>query len=192
MPPDSDIVHRRDGIDVTSPPRTVVDAAAFVSPEDLESMIEQGIDRRMFIVTTLSRVARQMPSSGSSGRASLERVLGSRDAWRKPVRSDYELRLERAMRRRGFPPLTREHPIDIGGGVIIHPDLGLPGDNFFVEVDHLSWHGGRHEGAYDRRRDTKVRLTGAHVERVTDVAIDHRLDETVEDLWRLWQRLRAA
>jgi hypothetical protein len=45
--------------------------------------------------------------------------------------------------------------------------------------------------AYDRRRDTKVRLAGCHVERVTDVAIDNHLDETVNDLWVLWQRLRG-
>ncbi len=107
------------------------------------------------------------------------------------MRSDYELRLERAMRRRGFPHLTREHPVEIGGGAVIHPDLGLPADGFYVEVDHSSWHGGRVEGAYDRWRDTKVRLTGAHVERVSDLAIDRHLAETVDDLWTLWQRLRG-
>ena len=96
------------------------------------------------------------------------------------------------MRARGFPPLVREHPIEIASGHVIHPDLGLPSDGFFVEVDHLTWHGGRRESAYDRWRDTQVRLAGACVERVSDVAIDERLAETVEDLWLRWQQARRG
>lgn len=190
--PDSDIVRRRDGISLTSPPRTLFDAAGRVSPEALESMIEQGIDRRMFTIPTLWSVCRRMNRSARAGGTEFAAVLDARSTWRKPSRSDYELRLERALRARGFPELTREHAITIAAGVVVHPDLGLPDDGFFVEVDHLSWHGGRIESAYDRRRDVKVRLAGFHVERVTDIAIDHHLAETVEDLWALWQRHRGA
>ena len=96
------------------------------------------------------------------------------------------------MRARGFPPLTRQHRLSLAPGMIIHPDLSIPEHGFFVEVDHLTWHGGRLEGAYDRRRDLKVRAaTGFHVERVTDIAIDHHLAETVEDLWTVWQRAQT-
>ena len=187
-----DVVRRRDGIALTAPPRTVFDAAAVVSPEDLESMIEQGIDRQMFIVATLVATARRLARPGRAGSTEFRRVLASRPAWWRPVRSDYELRLERALRRRGFPPLVREHRLDLGDGVVVHPDLGIPDDRFYVEVDHLTWHGGRAESAYDRRRDMKMRLAGCHVERVTDVAIDGHLDEVVDDLWVLWQHLRGG
>ena len=61
------------------------------------------------------------------------------------MRSDYELRLERAMRRRGFPGLARSTRVTLGDGSVVHPDLGIPEDGFFVEVDHLTWHGGRGE-----------------------------------------------
>jgi hypothetical protein len=189
--PEDDVVRRRDGIALTSPPRTVFDAAAIVSAGAVESMIEQGLDRGMFVLPTLVALAHRLARSGRDGSARFRSVLASREAWWNPVRSDYELRLERAMRRRGFPVLAREHAVTLGDGSVVHPDLGIPEDGFFVEVDHLTWHGGRHESAYDRRRDTKVRLAGCHVERVTDVAIDHHLDETVNDLWELWQRLRG-
>ena len=82
--------------------------------------------------------------------------------------------------------------MDLGDGVVVHPDLGVPADRFYVEVDHLTWHGGRAENAYDRRRDIKMRLAGCHVERVTDIAIDGHLDEVVDDLWVLWQHLRGG
>ena len=167
------------------------DAAAMVSAGAVESMIEQGIDRGMFVLPTLVGVARRLARSGRDGSARFRMVIASREAWWNPVRSDYELRLERAMRRRGFPALAREHTVTLGDGSVVHPDLGIPEDGFFVEVDHLTWHGGRRESAYDRQRDTKVRLAGCHVERVTDLAIDNHLDETVNDLWVLWQRLRG-
>jgi very-short-patch-repair endonuclease len=60
---------------------------------------------------------------------------------------------------------------------------------FFIEVDHLSWHGGRHETAYDRDRDLRVRASGYDVERVTDAAIDGDLEATVDRLWQRVQRI---
>jgi hypothetical protein len=167
----------------------VFDAAAWLAADDLESVIEQGIARGNFTVPTLWAHARRLRRRGRPGSARFIDVLARRETWRRPVDSDYELRLERAMRARGFPPLTRQHRLAIAPGMIIHPDLGIPADGFFVEVDHLSWHGGRLEGAYDRRRDLKVRAaTGFCVERVTDIAIDNHLAETIEDLWAVWQQ----
>jgi hypothetical protein len=188
-----DIVPRRDGIVVTSPPRTAFDAAAWLSPGALESLIEQGIKRGHFTIPTLWAHARRLCHQGRKGSGRFATVLAAREPWRRPASSDHELRLERAMRRRGFPPLTREHPLEIAPGRVIHPDLGVPEHGFFVEVDHLSWHGGRFETAYDRWRDLKVRArTGFHVERVTDIALDQFLEETVEDLWALWQSILGA
>ena len=158
----------------------------------LESMIEQGLDRHMFIAPTLWGVARELGRNARPGSRLFGSVLGARSAWTRPARSDYELRLERAMRQRGFPPLVRECPVRLPNGSVVHPDLGLPDDGFFVEVDHFTWHGGRLDTTYDGWRDRKVRITGLHVERVTDLAIDRELDETVDDLWALWQRHRAA
>ena len=187
--PGTDIVRRRDGIVVTSPPRSAFDAAAWLATDDLESLIEQGIHRPYFTIPTLWGVAGRLCRRGRPGSSRFVSVLTSRPAWRRPVESDHELRLERAMRDRGFPPLTRGHRLVLTTGEVIHPDLGLPEDGFFVEVDHLSWHGFRRETAYDRRRDLKVRAAGYHVERVTDLALDSDLEATIEDLWTIWQAL---
>jgi hypothetical protein len=50
-------------------------------------------------------------------------------------------------------------------------------------------HGGRHESAYDRGRNLRVRANGYDVERVSDVAIDYDLEATVEHLWEVLQRI---
>jgi hypothetical protein len=188
--PDSHIVRRADGIAVTSPPRTAVDAAAVLDREDLESLIENGIDRGYFTLATVQHVAAAASGRGRSGRARLTTVLAERQPSQRPVRSDYELRLERAMRGRGFPPLVREHRLVLTSGEVIHPDLGIPDDGFFVEVDHSTWHGRRRRSSYDQGRDLRVRADGFAVERVSDVAIDEGLIGTVENLWRVWQSHR--
>ena len=176
---------------VTSPPRTAFDAAAWLGTDDLESLIEQGIARSNFTVPTLWAHARRLCRQGRPGSASFVEVLSRREVWRRPVDSDYELRLERAMRAAGFLRSRASIPCGSHRESAVHPDLGIPDDGFFIEVDHLSWHGGRLETAYDRRRDLQLRAsTGFHVERVTDVAIDHHLDETVDDLLAVWRRVR--
>jgi len=189
--PETDVVRRADGIAVTAPPRTAVDAAAVLNDDDLESLIEHGIDQGYFVVSTLERTGRAACCRGRAGSARFARVLSARPASRRAARSDHELRLERAMRRRGFPPLVREHRLVLHDGEVIHPDLGLPEHGFFVEVDHLTWHGRRATSANDRRRDLKARASGYHIERVSDVALDDDLRGTVNNLWIEWQRLIA-
>jgi very-short-patch-repair endonuclease len=188
--PRRDIVHRRDGIELTSPPRTTFDAAASLPPDDLESLIEDGLHRPYYTIPTLWAHGHRLCRKGRPGSTNFASVLRARPAWQLPVESDHELRLERAMRKRGFPPLVRRHRLQLPTGEVIHPDLGIPKRRFYVEVDHLTWHGGRIETAYDRRRDLRVRRHGYHVERVTDLALEHDLDATVDDLWVIWQQLQ--
>jgi hypothetical protein len=156
-----DIVHRPDGSRVTSPPRTAFDAAGLLDADCLESLIEQCLERRYFLITTLWDLTRRVGKRGRAGSGRIAKVIGRRPPWRRPVESDYELRLERAMRRRGFPPLARQCGLTLCTGEVIHPDLGIPERGFYVEVDDLSWHGGHHETAYDRDRDLRVRASGS-------------------------------
>jgi very-short-patch-repair endonuclease len=174
---------------VTSPPRTAFDAAAFLADDDLESLVEQCLERRYFLITTLWSLTRRVAKRGRPGSGRIAKMIARRPPWRRPVESDYELRLERALRRRGFPSFQRQCRLELARGEVIHPDFGLPEVGFHIEVDHLSWHGGRREGAYDRGRDLRVRASGYDVERVSDVAIDDDLEATVERLWEVLQRL---
>jgi hypothetical protein len=106
--PESDIVRRPDGIAIMSPPRTAADAAHVLDAEDLESLVEHGIDLGYFTSATFRRVAEPLCGRGRPGSNVLRTVLSVRDRSARPARSDHELRLERAMRRRGFPELVRE------------------------------------------------------------------------------------
>jgi hypothetical protein len=154
--PECDVVRRTDGIAVTSPPRTAFDAAWWLDDDDLESLIEDGLHRRYFIIPTLQALGRRMCSRGRPGSKRFREVLDRRDPLKRPVASDYELRLERALRKRGFPQLQRQCRLVLGDGSIIHPDLGIPERGFYIEVDHRYWHDGRLPSAYDAGRDLEV------------------------------------
>lgn len=186
-----DVVRRPDGISVLSPPRALVDAGELVPPIDVESMVEQGLADERFTLHTIAAMCSRLWHPSRRGCCVLARVLSARAPWQRAVRSDYELRLERALRARGFPEIVREHPVRLLDGSVVHPELGVPEDRFYIEVDHRTWHSGM-DAEYDSARDKQVRLAGNHVERVSDDAIDHRLAETVDTLWSLWQSARIG
>ena len=186
--PQCDIVRRADGIALTTPPRTAFDAAWTLSSDDLESLIEHGIHRGFFTLVTLWALGADPPARPARQR-SVRRGAGPHDPTLRPVESDYELRLERALRRRGFPRLARQCRLEIAPRPR-DPSRSRPPDlGFFIEVDHLTWHGGRLADRLRLPRDLEVEALGHHVERVTDVAIDRHLGATVEALWTIYQRL---
>lgn len=184
--PPAHIVRRADGISVTNQARTVFDAAAQLGADELESMIEDALYRHLFTLPVLQRVTDVLAHACRDGSALMKRTLQERSPHLRPVASDLELRLEHALRARGFPSLTRQHTIELGGGQQIHPDLGLPDDGFFIEIDHPRWHSAARTVDYDTWRDRQLRLLGLWVERVSDRSITERLAETVDDLWGAW------
>jgi very-short-patch-repair endonuclease len=51
-----------------------------------------------------------------------------------------------------------------------------------VEVDHVTWHGGRLDAQRDKRRDRQLARLGWTVVRVTDDDVTRRLDEAVQHI----------
>jgi very-short-patch-repair endonuclease len=180
-----DVVRRHDGIAVTSPPRTVFDLASLMSYDDLESIIEQGLDRELFAMPTLWATARRLGCRGRAGSGRFERVLAHREPWQRPVQSDLELRLERALVQARLPRPVRQHPIDLGDGVTVHVDLAWPVHRVLIEVDHVTWHGGRADAGVDKWRDRQLNALGWRTLRVDDRDIRDRLPEVVRDVARV-------
>ncbi len=183
---DYDILRRDDGISLTTPIRTVFDLASLVRRDELESVIEQCLDQRMFAVADLHRIARRLAKGGRKGSGTFVELIGQRPADQRPVNSDYELRLARALEQGGFPPLVRQMPLRLPDGSLVHPDLAEPSRRLLIEVDHSAWHGGRRQNNYDRWRDRQYHLVGWHSERVGEVDIDYHLQDVVADLLQIY------
>jgi very-short-patch-repair endonuclease len=186
-----DVVDRPDGIRVTSPPRTCFDLAWWLSGERLESVIEQVVHDGMATLPTMFSTGHRLCEHGRNGSARYRRVLESRPAWLKPVDSDLELQLERAVLAAGLPRPLRQHPLKLPDGKVIHPDFYWPEEREIVEVDHVTWHGGRQSVAYDKRRDRLVRRIGIGTTRVTDSDIRDDLPAVVADIAAVLRRSHA-
>ena len=120
---------------------------------------------------------------GRNGSARFARVLQSRPALLKPVASDLELRLERALIDAGLPRPLRQHrdPAALGRGR--PPDFYWPREREALEVDHVTWHGGKLDLTYDKRRDRQLWQLGIHVTPVTDDEIRHHLGPRRRPTW---------
>lgn len=172
------------------PARLACDLASYLDDDDLESVLEQMLDRQMTKLETLRDVARRFIVSGRNGSARIARVLDGRPTWRRPLESDIELRLLRALTRHGLD-LVPQVQVTLDNGRVIRIDLGDPSMKFGVEVDHVTWHGGRLESQRDKVRDRELMRLGWTVPRVTDDDVTRRLDETVRQLLDIAASVRA-
>lgn len=176
---DADIVERR-GLRVLGPARLVCDLAWHLDDPSLESVIEQMLERKMVTMPALRSAARRFCTQGRPGSVRLARVLDGRADWLKPVDSDLELRLWRALRDAGLE-MVRQFRVELDSGVVFL-DLADPGIRFGVEVDHVSWHHGRLDVERDKRRDRQLVRLGWTTCRVTDTEVSNELQRIVREL----------
>lgn len=186
----TDRVDRSDGIVVASPPRTWFDCARDIDDARFERLTEWVLDRHSSL-PTLWRTARRLQAKGRPGSARVQRVMSQRDDWQKPADSGLELRVLQALEARGIV-LVRQFPLTLGTGAVIHADGADPAIKWALEVDHVTWHGGRLDTQRDKTRDREARLLGWQIERVTDQELAEDFDATIDQLARLYHQRRAA
>ena len=175
---------RKDGIRVANPARTWFDCARDLTDARFEMLTEWVIDQHCG-VPTLWHVMRRMNHRGRPGLARAKRVLSQRPTWQRPAGSGLELRVLKALEQAGVRGLVRQHPIRLSDGVTIHPDGALPDIRWAVEIDHVTWHGGRLDAQRDKGRDRKLRRIGWQVDRVTDIELKEHFDATIRELVEL-------
>jgi hypothetical protein len=185
-----DVTVRGDGIRVASPSRAWFDCARDLDDARFERLTEWVLDHHAS-VPTLWRMRRRLDHRGRPGLARVNRVLSQRSAWQRPAGSGIELRVLRALERAGVGPIVRQHPLRLPDGVVIHPDGALPNLRWAVEVDHVTWHGGRLDAQRDKGRDRKLRRIGWQVDRVTDTEVRDSFDSTIVELLELIELRRS-
>lgn len=175
-----DAVVRDDGIVVASPPRTWFDCARDLDDAHFERLTEYVLDHHAQL-TTLWRLTRRLRAKGRPGLARVNRVMSRRTDWQRPAGSGLELRVLRALEHRGIE-LVRQHPLTLPDGRRIRIDGADPSIKWALEVDHLTWHGGRHATERDKQRDRGLRRLGWQTDRVTDHELDDDFDGTIDEL----------
>lgn len=188
---EADRLARPDGITIASPVRTWFDCGRDVGDDTFEAITEWVLDRHATLPALWATV-RRMSSRGRPGLARVRRVMSRRSDWQRPAGSRLELRVLRALRSAGVPELVQQHPIRLPNGIVIHPDAADPTIQWALEVDHVTWHGGRADAQRDKGRDRGLRRVGWQVERVTDQELARDFDGTIREIAELyWLRRRG-
>ena len=110
----TDWVERADGIRLASPPRTWFDCACDLNDEQFERVTEWVLDKHA-TVPRLWTTARRLQARGRPGSARVRRVMEARDDWQKAAGSGLELRVLRALERRGIV-LHRQYQLVLADG----------------------------------------------------------------------------
>jgi len=173
---------RRDGIRLTSPPRTLLDAASIVGPDATESAIEQALSESRCTLETLVATSGRLRHHSRPGALVFEQVILSREAWRRSARSDLEVRVHRAIDQAGLPRPSVNHLVVAPDGSPLEIDLAWPTWTLAYEVDHPFWHDGRRESRRDKERDRRLGAMGWLPQRLTQEDIDDDLVGAVNDV----------
>ncbi len=181
-----DSTARSDGIRVTTPERTWFDRARDMNDEWFEALTEHVIDSHCS-VPMLWSTTKRLSGRGRPGAARANRVLGERADWQKPADSTLEYQVLSALEQRGIQ-LVRQYRLELPNGSIIHLDGADPDARWGLEVDHVTWHGGRRKAQNDKIRDRNARRLGWQIDRVTDHEWAADPTSVINELCDLYQR----
>ncbi len=150
-------VHRRQGIPLTAPARTLLDLARVLDDHALERAVDEAIVRRLVRERGLRAAV-----AGAHRRAGAARLRRLLDGAPTITRSHAEQRFRELMRDAELPsPILNAQ---VGGYEV---DAYWPDRRLAVEIDGFRFHGTRGAFERDRRRDAALQTTGIRVLRVT-------------------------
>jgi predicted transcriptional regulator of viral defense system len=176
------VVHRRvvaaqdivrpDGIWCTSPARTIIDCAAWVSQALLEDLLMAADATHSLDRARLEELIEER--RGQPGMRKLQALITD-----EPVetRSINERRVLRICRRFGIPEPLVNHPIRVGER-LFYADFCWSELNLIVEADSWRWHGGRLAGESDADRDQVLSMAGWKIVHFTRDQIKREADRT--------------
>lgn len=174
----------RQGIPVTSVPRTLMDLAIRVRPERLDRLLERAEELGLFDLHALEDVLDR--AGGHRGRGRLRRALALYQPDPTFTRSRFEKLFRRHVRRAGIadPSMNfNAHGYELDA---YWPDL-----RFAVELDLFETHGSRAAFERDRLRQEELKLVGIEMIQITRPRLLREPDAVLRNLAALLERRRA-
>ena len=177
-----DIVQRSDGIRLTSPPRTLFDAADMIGRSATASVLEQLLHEQRCTLGTVTDTVTRLYHPRRPGSTTMLAVLRSRPAWRSALQSGLEAQVMEEIANQGLPAPTTQFRMNLPDGPCISIDFAWPDLKVALEVDHPAWHAGAEESHRDKRRDRKLASIGWSPLRLTDTDVSAGLVEAIADI----------
>jgi very-short-patch-repair endonuclease len=169
------------GIPVTTLPRTLVDLAAVLDPDDLARAFHEAEVRHGTSPAHVEAVLDRRPNS--PGARKLRAVLRG-DA--PVILSRLEKRFLVLLREAGLPAPRTNRP---AGGYRV--DCRWPAHKLTVELDSYRYHHSRHAWEQDRRRERQARARGDEFRRYTWADVVEQPEPTLAELHTLLRRAAA-
>lgn len=155
-------VARVEGIPVTRPIRTFVDLGAVLSPDELETVLNEGIRRNLLSV---SSIWRRLEAFGPlrRGNATVRAVLHRHVPERRPPESVLETRFLQLVRSAGLPEPVPQFQVKLVDGAVVRLDFAYPQLKVAIELDGSLYHSGVAKKKRDRQRDNQLGTIGWRV-----------------------------
>ncbi|MBI5479374.1 MAG: hypothetical protein HY906_10985 [Deltaproteobacteria bacterium] len=172
-------VTRREGLGVTSVPRTLLDLSAIDPEARVRAAVDQALSRRW---TTLDHVGEALErAQGRRGTAFMNALLTSYRGGDGPSESELESRVYELLEAEGLPRPVRQREVVVGGR-LRRLDFHLPGTPIVIEADGYAAHSSLDVFEDDRRRNNALAARGLIVLHWTWVALRDRPDELAAEL----------
>jgi hypothetical protein len=175
---------RREGVPVTSVPRTLLDLAIRAKPDQLDRLLERAEERELLDLRAVEDVLDR--AGGHRGRTRLRRALALYQPDPAFTRSRFEKLFRRLVDRAGIPAPSmnfNEHGYELDA---YWPDL-----RFAVEFDLFETHGSRAAFERDRLRQEELKLLGVEMIRITRPRLQREPEAIIRNLGALLARRRA-
>ena len=159
-----DEITTRDGIPVTTPPRTLLDLAAVVPPHHLEKAMNEAERHHLTDPLSLDALLRRYPTR--AGRAALRRALERIQRGASITRSELEDRFLAFLDLHAIERPAMNVPLVLQGGAI-EADCLWRCQRLVVELDGYATHATHAAFERDRARDRRLQAAGWRVVRIT-------------------------
>ena len=173
----------REGIPVTSVPRTLMDLAIRARPEQLDRLLERAEELELLDQIAVEDVLDR--AGGHRGRGKLRRALALYQPDPAFTRSRFEKQFQRLVRAAGLPAPSMNY--NAHGYEL---DAYWPECRFAVELDLFETHGSRAAFERDRLRHEELKLLGIEMIRVTKPRLDSEPNAVLRNLATLLERRR--
>ena len=143
------------GIPVTRAARTIVDLADVYSTARLGPMLDYALVQRL-----LRRGELVGRSTGRRGTGVLAVLLDERPDLARPMGSDFEVGLFRALREAGLPLPVPQYRVVMADGTEVFLDFAYPEVRLALEADSYLWHASLAAWQRDRARNGELVAAG--------------------------------
>lgn len=172
---------RRDGIPITTVPRTLLDLSAVANERLVRRAVNQADRKGWLNRRVMAELLERNPRR--KGTKQLRAVIAGVNPTTRRTRSDLEV---------AFMVLCKAHhlPEPVANTQVagIEVDMHWPGTNLIVELDCYEYHRTPQEFENDRRRDAHLKRNGYDVLRVTDVWLDSDPEDVAQTVRTLLTR----